>query len=673
MSTVSYTPDVPYPARYLVYINGVRVPTEYVTVSSGVFQPLQGSIKVPAHRLMARLGSEDRVQVAVFYLDVWYYRKDPQWCLLFEAEIRGWSYSNTGGQRSIIFSVQSNLTILQQLYMYFMSGESSKVGTKAKSSKSYPNQLKLKGKYPSQLFTAGLSGRKAMARPFDIVENIIFAVMGEHRAKVLDVKTKSDDVEVELKRLKAQQSLMRDKQVGLMLERAERDKGADLSLDEISAVHSKLVATENARLDDRVEFFKALGDKVVKPSQVSKIQALAFDDKVGAVLKLEALQSVRRRSLLSKSITQSGFFARYMRLVRFLEHWVAAPYLEGRPDEKDPLNAIMGGGVFPYLRSVKAKKVFKLLAKQSGIKFGDRASAWGLLSGVYSMMSYEVVETLAPPSLVVDKYGLPKASFGKYRPEGFDSEKESGYGQWAKAMVDAKVRLSIGSYMTKPEIMFGLPPSCNVWFPSMWQTYQYGEDYQAPPTRVYFNRKSPMGRMSLKGKLPSHSHNAGRVGYPATVDSHVQRASQGADSDMEFLVFPEEYYRGPKPLMKDLPLAFLNINSVATSQRFARPTNDPDLGAVGSEEQEENSVYASTLAESVRIASTQSKKGNSMHALYYLLAQKEYYKHKVKFDEAKVQKRREYTRKLRKDKSTKEQKVPLQGVSQEKNTFVVHF
>ena len=60
--------------------------------------------------------------------------------------------------------------------------------------------------------------------------------------------------------------------------------------------------------------------------------------------------------------------------------------------------------------------------------------------------------------------------------------------------------------------------------------------------------------------------------------------------------------------------------------------------------------------------------------------QKEYYKHKVKFDEAKMEKRREYTRKLRKDKSMKCNKVPLQGLPQGKeaqqggdDVFVVEF
>jgi len=27
---------------------------------------------------------------------------------------------------------------------------------------------------------------------------------------------------------------------------------------------------------------------------------------------------------------------------------------------------------------------------------------------------------------------------------------------------------------------------------------------------------------------------------------------------MEFLVFPEEYFRGPKPLLRDIPLLFQN-------------------------------------------------------------------------------------------------------------------
>ena len=58
--------------------------------------------------------------------------------------------------------------------------------------------------------------------------------------------------------------------------------------------------------------------------------------------------------------------------------------------------------------------------------------------------------------------------------------------------------------------------------------------------------------------------------------------------------------------------------------------------------------------------------------------QKRYYANVVKNDEAKMQKRRESSRQLRKTKSAQRQKVPLQGVSQEKSAlredaFVLEF
>ena len=192
--------DLPHSARYLVYINGVRVPALGVRVTSGVFQPMEAELELAPHRLIARLGAEDRAQVAVFYLDSWYNEEIPNWCLLFEGHITGWSYTNRGDSRKFVFSVQSNLAVLTQLFLYFLSGESDSVGRKAKSDSDYPNQLKLRGKYPLQFFTAGLTSKKEMTRPFDIIENIIYAVLGEHRGKVRNLSGGS--VKAELGRLK---------------------------------------------------------------------------------------------------------------------------------------------------------------------------------------------------------------------------------------------------------------------------------------------------------------------------------------------------------------------------------------------------------------------------------------------------------------------------------------
>src|SRR5690606_8654206 len=45
----------------------------------------------------------------------------------------------------------------------------------------------------------------------------------------------------------------------------------------------------------------------------------------------------------------------------------------------------------------------------------------------------------------------------------------------------------LANYFVKPQFLFGLPPSCNVFFPSQISTYGYSENYVTQPTRMYFN------------------------------------------------------------------------------------------------------------------------------------------------------------------------------------------
>ena len=323
-----------------------------------------------------------------------------------------------------------------------------------------------------------------------------------------------------------------------------------------------------------------------------------------------------------------------MRLTRFLEHWVASPYVEGIPGKANPISDIEGGGVFPLLRAVKAKKVYRAIAKQAGIKFGQHAHVWNLVHHVFSFLYYEVLEVLAPPALTVDKYALPKGSFYKYdgdRERDFESDSEEpiSYTEWGQAASKDKARVCIGSYLTKPQIFFGLPPSCNVFFPSMWMDYHYNENYSAQPTRVYFNRTGPMKKLNMGSNAPGYAYSTTRVGFPAVIERHIQDASATSSSDMELLVFPEEYFRGPSPLLQDVPLMFTNIQKVANSRRFSRLTDEEEeLKYQLSKEQEAagNPIYAERAALTIKTSERVSKKGHSMHALYFLLAQQEYYK-----------------------------------------------
>lgn len=695
-----------FPARFLVYLNGVRVPASAVQVSYRAGDIMQGSVSLPPHKHLARMGAEDRLQVAVFYLDVNQGEgtpQDHQWSLLCEGEVTGWHYSSnhsSGRQLQLVF--RSHLAILHELYLYMLSGDTAARGKRAKSDRNYPNQLKLRGKYPDQLFTQGLSGKGSITRPFDIIENILYAVLGQHREKGQSSKAKSSggpsaaSIDKKLKELKKEQEL----NDGLLINYQTSGDPVDPILfqttldanESIAAEMAKLRSQRAARINQAThggEFDRLKKNRVLRRERQIKARAnylFALDtnpygnladkekevraeiedkDKKSAsellsfyksknlignfapsgksleqleerLLTLQAKKNVSRRGFLSKSVAQTGFFSRYMRLTRFLEKWMASPYLEGRPRAKDPLSGKMGGGVFPILNASKSRKVFRALAKHSGIKYGPQATTFNLIAGIFGSLFYEVSEVSSPPALALDKYGLPKSSFYKRASKNPDTgassqfdQTENGYVKWAFDLAKAKERLSLGTYLTKPISPFSLPPSCNVVFPSMWTAYSIGENYTGHPTRVYYNRKGELKKLSLGSSLPGYSYDSARVGFPAVVERHVQDASSGVN-DLELLVFPEEYYRGPMPALKDAPLMLSSIQSVANSARFGRGEfKREDTPAIqGGTRTSNNPVYAETMAFSLKAIERANKRGHSMQALYFLLAAQEYYNSK---------------------------------------------
>ena len=110
-----------YMGAWVCYINGLEVPIlGYQTICGANMFP-EATIHVFPEKCMERLGHEDRVQVALFYLDYWVNPGRPEFRLLFDGEIVGWNYANAGSSRSIAFSCVGHIHIFQQLYFFFMN------------------------------------------------------------------------------------------------------------------------------------------------------------------------------------------------------------------------------------------------------------------------------------------------------------------------------------------------------------------------------------------------------------------------------------------------------------------------------------------------------------------------------------------------------------------------
>ena len=110
-----------YQGAWLCYINKIAVPIQGFTVTSGVWTIPQFQIQVVPDVTLMRLGNEDLVEVAIFYLDHWIEPGKPTWCLVADGEIIGWQFQNTPNGRVMSFDCLAHIHVFQQLYFYFMS------------------------------------------------------------------------------------------------------------------------------------------------------------------------------------------------------------------------------------------------------------------------------------------------------------------------------------------------------------------------------------------------------------------------------------------------------------------------------------------------------------------------------------------------------------------------
>lgn len=179
----TYSNEAAGVVSWLVYINGLQVPCNAVSVSCGVWQVPEASLQMVPDVALARLGAEDRVGVQVFYCDQWY-RDPPEFCLMFDGEIVAWGYVSVNGARALTFMCVDYMAILTQLFFFFMSSfDDIAVGTSGAEIGVFANQVQIAGfgaLYPYSLFSQGLAdvgdstaNTAPIKRPIDFAYNIV--------------------------------------------------------------------------------------------------------------------------------------------------------------------------------------------------------------------------------------------------------------------------------------------------------------------------------------------------------------------------------------------------------------------------------------------------------------------------------------------------------------------
>lgn len=438
----TYASSAPHSAPYIVYINGIEVPAKSVSLRYGVWQMPEMQIEMVADPVLVRLGSEDRIQVQVFYYDDCDVDPSvsPAFRLFGEGEITGWGYRNTPGSRSIIFTVINQIAIFTQLFVQFMTTLDDMIGhatgpADATGFATPSSQLI----YPYALFNQGLiptgtgnAVTNRITKPFDFVYN---AVRGMMASVVPDA---------------------------------------------------------------------------------------------------------------SRTIPAANFFTRWARLSNFHNRFAASPFF----DETD------GTNIFPVLSALQSVSAVDVIIKDLIPNIQNAGSIWDMIQVVYQTMLMEVSMIPSMPLVTVDLTSSLVLTTN-FAADGL--LKAAAGGSWTPVLSDASRKLTpkrLQNYFPKPQMLFSIPPSCNVIFPSQLKNIAYEENYATQPTRLYFNDETltTITKMPVGG-VQQTVMNALSIAYPPSADLYAQArdTKHPKFNSKNFLIYPEEFFKGPVMDRRDVP------------------------------------------------------------------------------------------------------------------------
>lgn len=494
----SYTVNKPREAAWIVYINGLEIPVTGVDVTYGVWQIPTASIKLVPHPMLQRLGSEDRLHVVVFYKDEHMQGAVPQFRLLGEFEVVGWTYQNSPNGRMLQLDCVSPIQIFKQLYIFYMSSMDDIVAGLGPEG-SGKGAVQAKAFYPASLFLEGLFN------------------------------------------------------VG----------GSSVAGD-----------TQNSKSSASDDFIKRPIDFVLN---VFRAILWPVDTSDESDASPDATTQDGHLPRDATSVTGKNFYARWMLRTKFYSRWCALPMFEdpnpvpktawrneGEPTPEQEASAEEAGHLcFPLVKAVQDYQVLEALQQHIGASVGNSGSIWDLFKMVYSQMYMEIAMIPCPPSGAVEKQtGYVKAGGGTTSNEFY----------------------GIRSFFVKPQCLFGIPPLCNVVFPSMIHNFTFQETYMTQPTRLYLGEAYLSHLLDSDSRLGGLTQQLLATGFPPVVKNRMQQAITATDvNSKNFLVQPEELYKGPVSRRMNAPpwMYLLQQNAKGNGGSAGSKEDDAALAAVG--------------------------------------------------------------------------------------------
>ena len=484
----NYTVNMPKQAAWLVYLNGVEVPVMGLTASFGVWQIPTATIQLVPHVLLQRIGYEDRIQVQIFYLDEYYDASNPEFKLLGEFEVVGWSYTNSGASRAMELHCEALPRVFKQLFMYYMSAIDDVVVAGLPATGTNANVISdTMVYYPASLFLHGL------IRP--------------HTKSSGDRGT------------------------------AITDEGADF-------------------IKSPFEFISNLFVGLLGPIDNEQEDPSTADP---GKLPLNAASAPGR-----------NFFARWFQMTDFVRRWGGLPGIDDDDAKKEK-------GCFPLLRATQSTDVMRAIQVQIGQSVGHSGSIWDIFKMVYETMQMEIAMIPAPAVVRLKKGSmLLSDKQGPLRGKNGNLLRDSG-----------KDYTALMQNFVKPRCIFGIPPRCNMIFPSMVNQYAFTETYSEQPTRVYLGERelSRYIAAQAEGSVQKLVSETLTTGYPPVVKQRMKDyILDPKQNTKNFLIYPEELYKGPVTRQINAPPWLFQLEKMSEASRWGANYDPTVLPAIGGRE-----------------------------------------------------------------------------------------
>lgn len=595
-SGTTFSDNPNYEGALLCYMNGIEVPIMSLNLTYGVWQIPQFQVAMVPDILLARLGAEDRVQVVIFYLDAWVDPSHPEFRLLCDGEIIGWNFDSQDAGRVVGFSCIAHAHIFQQLYFFYMTNVDDIVAAQSPEVRStglttagtallYPYALFHQGLIvsdaqlteltappprngaaptapattPTAVDEAGQPNPTApIQAPYELVYNIIKGVISktvpdEKRAVPMMNffarwirKTRFHNRFVRLPLFEDPDRLAAHLGCFPIFNAARNDQALGAMQQQASQIanNGPIWSTIQQLLNYVFMELAMIPNPACVRVALGNVGGLAEDGRIlGLLERNTALVSLHQDPATQAREAATGEAEVETALER------AAAALDSTNDEFAQLDELV---------SQYHDHPFRVLLR-AGIVMGqvEAEQRRAALLATRTTQAHELerlrrenpTEATRQPTAAetaAQASGVPTPPASPAPPANLPQG------------VDPLQPVRLAQYFVKPQFLFGVPPHCNVFFPSMLDGWSYDESYINQPTRMYINDSVMCRLLRASGANRELMLHALTVGFPAEANDIMHHkvgssaAATGgapgpgaAESGRNLLIWPEEYFKGP--------------------------------------------------------------------------------------------------------------------------------